>query len=50
MILLGESFASEDVGRRACPGARFQECHAMGYIKNVNTKEVRRSTLGIPIL
>ncbi|CAM9740786.1 unnamed protein product, partial [Hapterophycus canaliculatus] len=43
--LLGESSfdASADDGeagrRKAGPGARFEECRAMGYVKNVNTKE-----------
>ncbi|CAM9401241.1 unnamed protein product, partial [Ectocarpus sp. 13 AM-2016] len=40
--LLGESSfdSPEDEGRRAAgPGARFEECRAIGYVKNVNTKE-----------
>ncbi|CAM9390652.1 unnamed protein product [Laminaria digitata] len=40
LSLLGESFAVDaDEQRRAGPGARFEECRAMGYVKNVNTKE-----------
>lgn len=31
----------EDARSGAGPGARFQECRALGYIKNVNTKEVK---------
>ncbi|CBJ30234.1 Autophagy-related protein 7 [Ectocarpus siliculosus] len=40
--LLGESSfdSPDDEGRRAAgPGARFEECRAIGYVKNVNTKE-----------
>ncbi|CAN0253772.1 unnamed protein product [Ectocarpus sp. 12 AP-2014] len=40
--LLGESSfdSPKDEGRRAAgPGARFEECRAIGYVKNVNTKE-----------
>lgn len=42
--LLGESSFGTSEGeegqRQAGPGARFEECRAMGYVKNVNTKEV----------
>ncbi|CAM9880356.1 unnamed protein product, partial [Pylaiella littoralis] len=43
LTLLGEpSFEStenEETQRSAGQGARFEECRAMGYVKNVNTKE-----------
>lgn len=44
LTLLGEpsfeSTANEERQRSAGQGARFEECRAMGYVKNVNTKEV----------
>lgn len=51
LLLLGESFYSDsDKQHGAGPGARFEECRAIGVVKNVNTKEASLLCQSIAIL